>query len=150
MSDQTKVVPLRELQRDKDIARHADKSTGKDSAETWPCDNGQLSQLADISPVQNGQRRGALAKELGTSLAFLDLEYRERRKRGNGQEAEEEVPFLRDPEAWLDPVDGADLRPPSNSEILIDELSDIVAARDIPDQETQDSESKRSKFTFMP
>lgn len=101
MSDQTKVVPLRELQPGKDIAR----STAV--AGPSPCNHGQISELADMNPLHYGQRREALAKELGTPLAFLDLEYRERRKRAAGQEAEEEDSFLKDPEAWPDPVDGA-------------------------------------------
>ena len=103
MSDQAKVVPLRELQRDKDIAR-SDAVAGPS-----PCNDKQLSELADMSPVQYGQRRGALAKALGTSLAFLDQEYHERRKRADGREAEVGDSFLQDPDPWLEPVDVADL-----------------------------------------
>jgi putative DNA primase/helicase len=62
-----------------------------------------------MSPVQYGQRRGALAKALGTSLAFLDQEYHERRKRADGREAEVGDSFLQDPDPWLEPVDVADL-----------------------------------------
>ena len=104
MSDQAKVVPLRELQRDKDIAR-SDAVAGPS-----PCNDKQLSELADMSPVQYGQRRGALAKALGTSLAFLDQEYHERRKRARWARGSRWTnSFLQDPDPWLEPVDVADL-----------------------------------------
>ena len=44
-----------------------------------------LAELANFSPVQYGQRREALAEQLNINLAFLDQEYRERRKHAKGQ-----------------------------------------------------------------
>ena len=68
-----------------------------------------LAELANFSPVQYGQRREALAEQLNINLAFLDQEYRERRKHAKGQEVEQDESFLRDPDPWLEPVNGADL-----------------------------------------
>ena len=68
-----------------------------------------LAELANFSPVLYGQRREALAEQLNINLAFLDQEYRERRKHAKGQEVEQDESFLRDPDPWLEPVNGADL-----------------------------------------
>jgi hypothetical protein len=68
-----------------------------------------LVELANFSPVQYGQRREALAEQLNINLTFLDQEYRERRKHAKGQEVEHDESFLRDPDPWLEPVNGADL-----------------------------------------
>ena len=68
-----------------------------------------LAELANFSPAEYGRRREALSKQLNINLTFLDQEYRERRKHAKGQEAEHDDSFLRDPDPWLEPVDGADL-----------------------------------------
>ena len=75
----------------------------------------ELAELAEMSPLEYGRRREAMADDLGTSLHYLDLEWRDRRKRGKA----EDDTFLRDPEPWPDPVDGAD---------LLNEIRDAAAA----------------------
>jgi hypothetical protein len=95
-------VPSRELERRKaEASRMADRYISKDGGAP------ELDDLGDLSPAEYGQRRKAMADDLGTSIAFLDDEYRERRKAtkdGGGDGA-----FLYAPEPWPDPVNGADL-----------------------------------------
>ena len=68
-----------------------------------------FAELANLSPVEYGKRREVLGKQLNINLTFLDQEYRERRKHAKGQKVEQDELFLRDPDPWLEPVNGADL-----------------------------------------
>jgi putative DNA primase/helicase len=104
-------VPLaKALKAKAEASRLADKYVGKDGGAPSSCDERRLDELAEMSPVEYGRRRGELADKLGTSRGFLDLEYRERRKRAKAEDAEErDAAFLCNPDPWPEPVDGADL-----------------------------------------
>ena len=64
-----------------------------------------LEQLGGLSPAEYGQRRAAWAEELGIPVAFLDAEYKARRK----NEASNEREIFSSVEPWPEPVSGASL-----------------------------------------
>jgi putative DNA primase/helicase len=65
-----------------------------------------LEQLGGLSPAEYGQRRAAWAEELGIPVAFLDAEYKARRKNQASNEARE---IFSSVEPWPEPVSGASL-----------------------------------------
>jgi putative DNA primase/helicase len=65
-----------------------------------------LEQLGGLSPAEYGQRRAAWAEELGIPVAFLDAEYKARRKNEASNEARE---IFSSVEPWPEPVSGASL-----------------------------------------
>ena len=96
-------------------AELADRYIAKDGSEP---DLDRLDAIGSLSPADYGRRRADLAEEMGTSLKFLDEEYKERRKSKKDGGAEHHD-FLADPEPWPDPVDGSQ---------LLDEISATASA----------------------
>jgi putative DNA primase/helicase len=94
MNDTIQFVPL-------------DKYITKDGSAPSLHRDQKLNELAEMSPVEYGQQRQALADKLGTSPTFLDLEYKERRKRAKAGAEESDTAFLRDHDPWPESVDGA-------------------------------------------
>jgi putative DNA primase/helicase len=65
-----------------------------------------MDQLGELSPAEYGQRREQFATGLGIPVAFLDKEWKERRKRGKSSSA---LDIFGPIEPWLAPVAGASL-----------------------------------------
>ena len=84
-----------------EAARKADRYISKDGSTP---DLSRLDTLGTLSPVEYGTRRDDLAEEMGTSLKFLDEEYKERRKRGKRTAATMRADWH--VEAWPDEVPG--------------------------------------------
>jgi hypothetical protein len=66
-----------------------------------------LGELGEMSPAEYGRRRHDIAEKLGTAAAYLDLEYKERRKRSKDDDGADALPPGPDP--WPDRVDGRQL-----------------------------------------
>ena len=101
MTDDKTFVPLEEFERRRKGARKDKPPPSSDAARL-------LDEIAGMSPAEYGRRREVIAKKTGTPLAFLDAEWKERRKRAK-TEADSECDFLADPEPWPDPVYGSQL-----------------------------------------
>jgi hypothetical protein len=88
-----------------EAARKADEYCNKTGG---PPDN-----LGAKSPAEYGKDRDAIAEATGIAKAFLDEEYRERRKAFREEEAAEaeaaKTSFMEEPEPWPEPVNGAQL-----------------------------------------
>lgn len=111
MSGQPRYVPL------EDVRRRADKYISRDGGPPSLDAERKLDELGEMSPAEYGRRRETLADELGTPRMFLDLEYKERRKRA--AKVEDHDTFLADPDPWPEPVSGAE---------LFDQISKTVAS----------------------
>ena len=110
-----KLVPLSayEKRRKAEASQKADLYIGKDGGP--PHIERALNELGEMSPAEYGRRREEIADTTATPRTFLDMEYRERRRRAK---ADDVVEFLSDPEPWPEPVNGV---------ALLDEIRDAAA-----------------------
>lgn len=100
------VLKLRDAKR-AEAARKADRYIGRDGGAPEADVERALGQLGEMAPAEYGRRRHKIAEEIGTSAAFLDLEYKERRKGSKKDGSDDALPP--GPEPWPDRVDSAQL-----------------------------------------
>jgi putative DNA primase/helicase len=100
------LVKLQDAKR-VEAARKADKYIGRDGREPNGDLESMLSQLEEMAPAEYGRRRHEIAEEIEIAATFLDLEYKERRKRSKEHDSDDALPPGPDP--WPEPVDGIQL-----------------------------------------
>ena len=101
------ILPLDRAKRE-EAARKADRYIARDGGAPSPETKTKLDGLGEMGPTEYGRRRDALAEDLGIGKAFLDIEWKARR-RGAAPTSEDDDALPPDPEPWPDPVVGAKL-----------------------------------------
>ena len=101
------ILPLDKAKRE-EAARKADRYIGRDGGAPSPEAQQKLDGLGEMGPAEYGRRRAVLAEELGIGKAFLDDEWKERRRRTDPI-LEDDDALPPDPKPWPDAVDGAEL-----------------------------------------
>jgi hypothetical protein len=100
------LLPLDKAKRE-EAKRKADRYIARDGGAPSPDLECKLGGLGEMSPVEYGRRREAIAEELGCSRALLDVEWKDRRRRSGADDDADVLPP--DPEPWPEPVTGAEL-----------------------------------------
>ena len=92
----------------REAQKKADRYIARDGGAPSPETKTKLDELGEMGPTEYGRRRDALAEDLGIGKAFLDIEWKARR-RGAAPTSEDDDALPPDPEPWPDPVVGAKL-----------------------------------------